>query len=180
MLVLCTLRYKIPQNIINSLITLEINGICYNVKSFKFFNKLMYHNTLKHPQLIYNKLCKGITSSIEVKIVLWYKVTSTCMSSLTACPFSAVAAAAKSGFILLQNPHPWEEKDHSNQKFNTNVLHIVHTVYFYDFKMEQLPSTLLLISKPNVQKYKKCFAIENTDKHINWLIAFKKSMQHWS
>lgn len=52
------------------------------------------------------------------------------MSSLTACPFSAVAAAAKSGFILLQNPHPWEEKDHSNQKFNTNVL---HTVYFYDF-----------------------------------------------
>lgn len=42
-------------------------------------------------------------------------VKFTSMLSLTACPFSAVAAAAKSGFILLQNPHPIEEKEHSNQ-----------------------------------------------------------------
>lgn len=90
----------------------------------------MYPNTLTLLHLNYNKLCKKITSRNEVKIVLWFKVTR--MSSLTACPFNAVAAAAKSGFILLQNPHPIEEKDHSNQQCNTNVLH-VHTVYFYDF-----------------------------------------------
>lgn len=88
----------------------------------------MYPNTLTLLQLNYNKLCKKITSRNEVKIVLWYKFNS--MSSLTACPFSAVAAAAKSGFILLQNPHPIKEKDHSYQQCNTNVL---HTVYFYDF-----------------------------------------------
>lgn len=87
----------------------------------------MYSYTLTHLQLNY-KLCKKITNRNEVKIVLWFKVTS--MSSLTACPFSAVAAAAKSGFILLQNPHPGEEMDHTNQQCNTDVL---HTVYFYDF-----------------------------------------------
>lgn len=90
--------------------------------------------------------------------------------------FQRCGSSSKVRLHSLTKPTPLREKDHSNQKFNTNVLHIVHTVYFYDFKMEQLPSTLLLISKPNVQKYKKCFAIENTDKHINWLIAFK----HWS
>lgn len=87
----------------------------------------MYPNTLTFLQL--NKLSKKIASRNEVKIVLWYKFTS--MSSLTACPFSAVAAAAKSGFILLQNPHPIEEKNHSNQQCNTNVLHAVY--YFFDF-----------------------------------------------
>lgn len=78
------------------------------LKSLHFltsFNVLLHTYTL---QLNY-KLCKRITNRNEVKIVLWFKVNS--MSSLTACPFSAVAAAAKSGFILLQNPHPGEEKD---------------------------------------------------------------------
>lgn len=128
MLILCNLWYKILQNIINSLIALKINGICYNAKIFTFFKQaLMYSYTLTHLQLNY-KLCKKITNRNEVKIVLWFKVTS--MSSLTACPFSAVAAAAKSGFILLQNPHPGEEMDHTNQQCNTDVL---HAVYFYDF-----------------------------------------------
>lgn len=175
MLVLCTLWYKIPQNIINSLITSEINRICYNVKSFNFLNKLMYmyHNTLKHPQLIYNKLCKGIASSNKLKIIQWYKVTS--MSSLTACPFSAEAAAAKSGFILLQNPHPgWERITLTKNLTQMNY------ILFISMTFLNWAIPLLHISKPKVQKYENVLQLENTDKHINWLIAFKKSMQHWS
>lgn len=94
------------------------------------------------------------------------------MSSLTACPFNAVAAAAKSGFILLQNPHPIEEKDHSNQQCYTNVL---HTVYFYDFL--NWSNSFIAHFKTKVQNNEIVLKLENTGRHINWLIAFKKSMQ---
>lgn len=87
------------------------------------------------------------------EMVLWFKVTS--MSSLTACPFSAVAAAAKSGFILLQNPHPIEENDHSNQQCNTNVLHAVY--YFFDFL--KCSNSFIAHFKTKSAKLWNCFEI---------------------